>query len=160
MVSVIKSSRSYIMNPLFGQDWWILASLNNDDGDRNGNEKEKKSKRFRLAKQQLCACITLFCTFLCRRCTTKTWKCLISRFFDDVNSRRLFSLTSFRSKQLQKKGPWPMSSDLDFTFGQKLLFIFFPSSSSLPFFSFWQRCLNSGWVFWICWACTSSWAVG
>ena len=120
----------------------------------------EKSKRFRLAKQQLCACITLFCTFLCRRCTTKTWKCLISRFFDDVNSRRLFTLTSFRSKQLQKKGPWPMSSDLDFTFGQKLLFIFFPSSSSLPFFSFWQRCLNSGWVFWICWACTSSWAVG
>ena len=27
-----------------------------------------------------------------------------------------------------------MSSDLDFTFGQKLLFIFFPPSSSLPFF--------------------------
>ena len=25
-----------------------------------------------LAKQQLCTCITLFCTFLCRRCTTTT----------------------------------------------------------------------------------------
>ena len=32
------------MNPLFGQDWWILASLNNDAGDRNGNEKEKKAR--------------------------------------------------------------------------------------------------------------------
>ena len=25
-----------------------------------------KNNRFRLAKQQLCTCITLFCTFLCR----------------------------------------------------------------------------------------------
>ena len=162
----------------------------------------EKSERFRLEQQQLCACITLFCTFLCRRCTTKTWKCLISRFVDDVNSRRLFfcfpelwysllefnsrkicqhlmnwtrwnmrdkvwssanplfkwrfrnrrrrcylssllasfffafllTLPSSRSKQLQKKGPWPMSSHLDFTLGQKPLFLFFPSSSSLPFF--------------------------
>ena len=30
----------------------------------------KKAKGFILAKQQLCTCITLFCTFLCRRCTT------------------------------------------------------------------------------------------
>ena len=30
----------------------------------------EKSNRFRLAKQQLCTCITLFCTFLCCRCTT------------------------------------------------------------------------------------------
>jgi len=28
--------------------------------------------------------ITLFCTFLCRHCTTTTWKCLISRFVKDV----------------------------------------------------------------------------
>ena len=28
--------------------------------------------RFRLAKQQLCACIALFCKILCRRCTTTT----------------------------------------------------------------------------------------
>jgi len=30
----------------------------------------KKSNRLRLAKQQLCTCITLFCTFFCRCCTT------------------------------------------------------------------------------------------
>ena len=40
----------------------------------------QKSNRFRLAKQQLCTCITLFCTFLCCRCTATTWDCLISRF--------------------------------------------------------------------------------
>ena len=38
----------------------------------------QKSNGFILAKQQLCTGITLFCTFLCRHCTTTTWKCLIS----------------------------------------------------------------------------------
>ena len=39
-----------------------------DDDKENG----KKSNRFLLTKQQLCTCITLFCTFLCRRCTPAT----------------------------------------------------------------------------------------
>ena len=38
---------------------------------------QQKSIRVRLAKQ-LSTCITLFCTFLRRRCTTTKWKCLIS----------------------------------------------------------------------------------
>ena len=52
-----------------------------------------KSNRFRLAKQQLCTCITLFYTLLCRHYMTATWKCLISRFVADVNTRQrlLFS---------------------------------------------------------------------
>ena len=41
------------------------------------------------AKQQLCTCITLFSTFLRRRCATTTWKCLISRSVENVNARRL-----------------------------------------------------------------------
>ena len=44
-----------------------------------------KSNRFRLSKQQLCTCITLFCTFLGRRCTTTTWKCQISQFVEAAN---------------------------------------------------------------------------
>ena len=48
----------------------------------------KKSKRFRQAKQQLCTCITLFCTFPSGRCTSTTWKCLISRFVEDGNVRK------------------------------------------------------------------------
>ena len=75
---------------------------------RRQQREGEKSKRFRLAKQQLCACITLFCTFLCRRWTTTTWKCLISRFVEDVNSRRLFfcfpelwySLLEFNSRKI------------------------------------------------------------
>ena len=40
-------------------------------------ERQKSCNRFMLAKQQLCTCITLFCTFLGRRCTTATWNVLI-----------------------------------------------------------------------------------
>ena len=50
-----------------------------------------KKHRFILAKQQLRTCISLFSTFLCRHCTTTMWKCLISRFTEDVNKRgRIF----------------------------------------------------------------------
>ena len=48
----------------------------------------QKSNGVRLAKQQLCTCITLFCTFPSRRCTTTTWKCLISRFVEDGNTKQ------------------------------------------------------------------------
>ena len=36
----------------------------------------------------------LFCIFLCRQCTTTTWKCLISRLMEDVKTegRRFFFL--------------------------------------------------------------------
>ena len=48
-----------------------IGGLSNDDGDVNENV--KKAIGFSsLAKQQLCTCITLFCTFLCSRCTTTT----------------------------------------------------------------------------------------
>ena len=48
---------------------------------RRRQRERRKSNRFRLAKKQLCTCITLLCTFLCRHCTTTTWKCLISRLW-------------------------------------------------------------------------------
>ena len=38
----------------------MLGSLSKGNGD--GNEDGKKSNGFRLEKQQLCSCITLFCT--------------------------------------------------------------------------------------------------
>ena len=54
---------------------------------RRGQRNRHKSSSFRLAKQ-FCTCITLFCTFLSRHCTTTPWKCLISRFVEDVNTRQ------------------------------------------------------------------------
>ena len=67
-----------------------------------------KERSLRLAKQQLRTCITLFCTFLCRRCTTTTWKFLISRIVEDVNTRQrlsfsfpelLYTLLEFNSRK-------------------------------------------------------------
>ena len=49
---------------------------------------QQKSNRFIVAKHQLCTCIKLFCTFLCRHCTTTTWKSLISRFVKEGNTRQ------------------------------------------------------------------------
>ena len=81
-------------------DWAAKATTT---ATGNGNENRKKSERFRLAKQQLCACITLFCTFLCPHSTTETWKDLISRLVDDVNTRKLlsFSFTELRYSLLE-----------------------------------------------------------
>ena len=59
---------------------------------RRQRERQKRNK-CRLAKQQLCTCITLFCTLPCRRCTTTTWKCLISCFVEDVNTRQRLSFS-------------------------------------------------------------------
>ena len=43
---------------------YILGSLSDEDDD--GSENGKKYNRFISAKQQLCKCITLFYTFVCR----------------------------------------------------------------------------------------------
>ena len=38
----------------------------------------QKSNRFLLTKKQICMCIMLLCSFLCRCCTPATWNFLIS----------------------------------------------------------------------------------
>ena len=63
----------------------IRGSSSKDDGD--GNKNVKKAIGL-LRKTTNLHCITLFCTFLCRHCTTTTWKCLTARFMEDVNKRR------------------------------------------------------------------------
>ena len=53
-----------------------------------------------LAKQQPCTCITLFCTFLSRRCTTATWNFQISRacFMEQVAPHKKFSFSFSKIK--------------------------------------------------------------
>jgi len=65
----------------------FLLTLNRDLKIRRRRRQRELqiNNRLRLAKQQLCTCITLFCTFLWRHCTTTMRKCLISRFMEDVN---------------------------------------------------------------------------
>ena len=71
----------------------VLKFLDNGNDDGDGNENGKKSNMLRQAKRQLYKCITLFCTFLCHRCTTTAWNCLISRFVEDGNKRQQFSFS-------------------------------------------------------------------
>ena len=61
------------------------------DGDCNGNVEE--SIRF-WAKQQLCTCITLFCTFLCLPCTTVTWNDQILSLLENGNGKAINSTIS------------------------------------------------------------------
>ena len=63
------------------------GSLGNNEG--NGNENGKKSNKFILAKQQLCTCITLFCTFFSCCCTTVT----CAHFTEQVNTTQKVSFS-------------------------------------------------------------------
>ena len=65
-----------------------IGNLSNDDSD--GHENGQKAIGLDWQNKNLCTCITFFCTFLCRRCTTTTRNCLTSRFMQDVNKRQQF----------------------------------------------------------------------
>ena len=58
---------------------------------RRRQREQEKSDRFRLAKQQLYTCITLFCIHFLAVVAGATWKCLISRFVEDGNTRQQLS---------------------------------------------------------------------
>ena len=48
---------------------------------------------------------TLFCTFLCRQRTIPTWKCLFSRFVEDVKKDFLFFFPELRYSQSRYSTP-------------------------------------------------------
>ena len=81
---------------LFLKPQWLLpnSELKQRRRRRRRQRERQKRNRYTLAKQQLCTCITLFCTFVCRHCTTTTWNLLISRFLEDVNARKRLSFSS------------------------------------------------------------------
>ena len=57
------------------------------------NENSKESNRFRLSNTTTLHLHNAFCTFVWGNCTTTTWKCLISRFVEDLNTRQRLSLS-------------------------------------------------------------------
>ena len=62
---------------------------------RQRQQRERqKCNRSRLAKQQLCTSITLFCTFLSLRRTNTTWEYPIWRFIAGRNIRQQLSFSS------------------------------------------------------------------
>ena len=58
---------------------------------RRRQREREKSDSFILAKQQLCTSITLFCIHFLAVVAGATWKCLISRFVEDGNTRQQLS---------------------------------------------------------------------
>ena len=59
-------------------------ALSNNNGD--GNENVKKATG--ILSKTTTRVSYFFCTFLCRHCTTTTWKCLISRFVEGLHKGR------------------------------------------------------------------------
>ena len=56
---------------------------------RRGRQREgKKKNRFDKQNNNFARASHFFCTILSRFYTTTTWKCLISRFMEDVNKER------------------------------------------------------------------------
>ena len=64
----------------------LLGGLSNDDGDR----KKKKAIGLDWQNNNFARASR---TFLCCRCTTTKWTCLILRFVEDVNTRELLSFS-------------------------------------------------------------------
>ena len=62
--------------------------------------------RLRLVKTTTLHVHHAFCTSLCRHCTTTTWKCVISRYMENVNKRRQI----FLSLSKLKCGPQEINS--------------------------------------------------
>ena len=70
----------------------LLGSWSNDDGD--GNEEGKKATGLDWQSNNFSLHVHhAFCTFLSRRCTTTTWKCLISRSVENGNTRQQLSFS-------------------------------------------------------------------
>ena len=89
----------------------LKESLGNDDGNGNGKENGKKSIGLDWQNNNFARATRFFCTFFYRRCTTTTWKCLNSRFVEDVNSRQRlsfsfpelwYSLLEFNSRKISQ----------------------------------------------------------
>ena len=83
------TSRCYGSKNSGSQQWWAKART------KAATARAAITNRFILAKQQLCTCITLFCTFLSGRCTNATWNFLISRTrsMELVNTAQNFSFS-------------------------------------------------------------------
>ena len=82
----------------------------------------QKTNRFRFAMQQLCTCITLFLTFLCRKCTTTTWRYLISR----EHKTTTFFVFSWTSIQLEFNSNLPTFDEVWSTAGSLFKWRFRP----------------------------------
>ena len=69
---------------------YILGTLRKYDGVTGTATGTSKNNRFyEQIKQQLCTRITLFCTFLCRPCTTSRWSDQVLSWLEDGNGKAI-----------------------------------------------------------------------
>ena len=78
------------------KDLCIVCQLNRElkQRSRRRQRERQKSNRFYHENNNF-ARVTLFCTFLCRRCTTTPWNFPISCFVEDANAQKRFSFFLF-----------------------------------------------------------------
>ena len=76
----------------------LLGTLENNDGDGNGNGNGNVKKAIYVywVNQQLCTCISLFCTFPFSPCTTTTWNEQILSLLGNRNGEAINSTVSVR----------------------------------------------------------------
>ena len=65
---------------------WTGTTVSSATGTATGTS---KTQEVLWAKQQLCTWITLFCTFLCRPCTTTTWNEQILSWLENGNGKAM-----------------------------------------------------------------------
>ena len=99
---------------------WVFLSgnLSNDDGDVN--EDGKKAIGLDWQNNTFARASRFLCAFLCSRCTTTTWKCLISRFRrgweHKITIFFFFSWTLIQSFRIKRDGTSAIVSQREFTF--------------------------------------------
>ena len=72
------------------KNFWPLVSFRDEDS----NEKVVKATGLISKTRTLHVHYAFWlCTFLCRHCMTTTWKCLISRFIEEVHKRQRNSIS-------------------------------------------------------------------
>ena len=70
-----------------------LGSFSNDDGNGNGNENVKKTIGLLSKTRNLHVHHAFFVLFSAASARQATWKCLLSRFIEDVNKRQRIFLS-------------------------------------------------------------------
>ena len=70
-----------------------------------------KTQQVLWTKQQLCKCITLFCTFICRPYTTTTWNIRILSWLENRNSKVMKFAISLWNRTRPSLFSFPLSSN-------------------------------------------------
>ena len=93
---VFIDNTSIDLRPIYRFDAFLTVHIRDFKIQRLGWQRQrKKINGFNKQRQQLCPCITLFCSFLSRFCTTTTLKCLFSLFMEEINKQRLTFISLF-----------------------------------------------------------------